>query len=80
MLAPFPSAVVIPVFFITYKGASGLDLDDTSISTAFAWAFGLGGGCALIMIPTVLPYIKKKVEQVFNEDGTLKKVSFHPCG
>ncbi|CAM9594103.1 unnamed protein product [Sphacelaria rigidula] len=67
------ATVAVNVFFITYKGASGLDLDDTSISTAFAWAFGLGGGCALIMIPTVLPYIKKKVEQVFNEDGTLKK-------
>lgn len=62
------------MFFIVYKGAKGLDLDETSLSTAFAYAFGVGGGCALIMFRTVLPYMRKNIAAKFNEDGTLKPV------
>lgn len=59
-----------------YKGAKGLDLDETSIGDAFAWALGLGGGIGLLMIPTVLPYMRRQIGAKFNEDGTLKPVSF----
>ena len=62
------------VFFIVYKGAKGLGLDDTTLSTAFAWAFGLGIGVGLLMIPTVIPYMKKQIAAKFNDDGTLKPV------
>lgn len=62
------------VFFIVYKGAKGLDLDETSLSTAFAYAFGVGGACAIAMFFTVLPYMRKKIAAKFNEDGTLKQV------
>lgn len=66
--------VAVNVFFIVYKGASGLDLDETTLGVAFAWALGLGVGCALFMIPTVLPYMRKKIGAKFNEDGSLKPV------
>ena len=65
---------VLPVFFFLYKGASSLDLDDTDIARALKWALGLGGGLALITIPTALPYIKRKVATSFNEDGTRRRV------
>ena len=62
------------MFFIVYKGAKGLGLDDTTLPVAFAYAFGLGGACGLIMIPTVLPYMRKNIAAKFNDDGTLKPV------
>ncbi|CAM9387816.1 unnamed protein product [Scytosiphon promiscuus] len=77
LIFPFlvTATVAVNVFFIVYKGAKGLDLDETSLSTAFAYALGLGCGCGLIMIPTVLPYMRKNIAAKFNEDGTLKPVS-----
>ncbi|CAN0056855.1 unnamed protein product [Ectocarpus sp. 12 AP-2014] len=69
------ATIAVNVFFIVYKGAKGLDLDETSLSTAFAWALGLGGGIGLLMIPTVLPYMRKNIAAKFNEDGTLKPVA-----
>eukprot|EP00178_Gracilaria_changii_P014785 TRINITY_DN4145_c0_g1_i1.p2 TRINITY_DN4145_c0_g1~~TRINITY_DN4145_c0_g1_i1.p2 ORF type:complete len:419 (-),score=59.75 TRINITY_DN4145_c0_g1_i1:269-1498(-) len=69
------ATVAVNVFFIVYKGAKGLDLDETSISDAFAWALGLGGGIGLLMIPTVIPYMKKQIDAKFNDDGTLKPVA-----
>lgn len=62
------------MFFIVYKGAKGLGLDDTSIGDAFAWALGLGAGMGLLMIPTVLPYMRRQIDAKFNDDGTLKPV------
>ena len=67
-------AMTTSVFFIVYKGAKGLGLDDTTLSTAFAWAFGLGIGVGLLMVPTVLPYMRKQIAAKFNDDGTLKPV------
>ncbi|CAM9387888.1 unnamed protein product [Scytosiphon promiscuus] len=77
LIFPFlvTATVAVNVFFIVYKGAKGLDLDETSLSTAFAYALGLGCGCGLIMIPTVLPYMRKNIAAKFNEDGTLKPVA-----
>lgn len=69
------ATIAVNVFFIVYKGAKGLDLDETSIGDAFAWAFGLGIGVGLLMIPTVLPYMRKQIGAKFNEDGTLKPVA-----
>lgn len=57
-----------------YKGAKGLDLDETTLTDAFAWALGLGVGLGLLMIPTVLPYMRKQIAAKFNDDGTLKPV------
>lgn len=62
------------MFFIVYKGAKGLDLDDTDLDVAFAYAFGLGGGIGLLTIPTMIPYMRRMVNEKFNEDGTLRKM------
>ena len=40
--------VVVNVFFMVYKGAKFLALDDTPLETCFAYAFGIGGGVGLI--------------------------------
>lgn len=64
------------MFFVVYKGASGLGLDDTSLSTAFAWALGLGVGIGLLMIPTVIPRMKRTIAAKYNADGTLKPVRY----
>ncbi|CBJ33038.1 high affinity phosphate transporter, probable [Ectocarpus siliculosus] len=69
------ATIAVNVFFIVYKGAKGLGLDDTTIPVAFAWALGLGGGVGLAMIPTVLPYMRRNIAAKFNEDGTLKPVA-----
>lgn len=58
-----------------YKGAQSLDLHKTGALTAATWALGLGGGMALLVIPTALPVMKKNVIKIYNEDGTLKVVS-----
>lgn len=62
------------VFFIVYKGAKGLDLDDTPIGEAFAWAFGLGIFFGLVAICTMVPFMRKEVDKKFNEDGSRKVV------
>ncbi|CAN0494590.1 unnamed protein product, partial [Ectocarpus sp. 12 AP-2014] len=67
--------VAVNIFFIVYKGASGLGLDDTSVGMAFGWALGLGALCGLAMYPTVLPYMRRNVKAKYNEDGTLKPVA-----
>lgn len=71
-----PLSLSFTVFFIVYKGAKGLDLDETSLETAFAYALGLGIGLGVIMIPTVLPYIKRRIDTEYNEDGTQKPVRY----
>ncbi|CAN0424093.1 unnamed protein product [Pylaiella littoralis] len=74
------ATIAVNVFFIVYKGAKGLGLDDTSLRTAFAYALGLGGATALLMVPTVLPHMRKSIALKFNEDGTLKPVRFNWTG
>lgn len=50
-----------PVFFIVYKGTKGLDLDEISFKVAFAWALGLGVVCTVVVMFTVLPYMRKDI-------------------
>ena len=70
------STITINTFFIIYKGAKGLGLDQTSLEIAFAVAFGAGGICALITVPLV-PKLKKYVENKFlnNNAGEIEMVS-----
>ena len=51
--------VSLNTFFIIYKGAKGLDLDETPLNVACAWAFGIGGVSGLAIIP-FLPAISQK--------------------
>tara|TARA_B000000475_G_scaffold265228_1_gene253582 strand:- start:636 stop:2186 length:1551 start_codon:yes stop_codon:yes gene_type:complete len=43
--------ITLNSFFIIYKGAKGLGLDDTPFNTAAALSFGIGGGCSILIIP-----------------------------
>ena len=61
------STVCINVFFIVYKGAKFLKLNETPIETAFAYAFGLGGGVGLLSL-TIVPYLHKLAEQTFIDE------------
>ena len=61
------STVCINVFFIVYKGAKFLKLNETPIETAFAYAFGLGGGVGLLSL-IIVPYLHKLAEQTFIDE------------
>ena len=49
-------------FFIIYKGAKGLELDETPLDVACAWAFGIGGVSAVLVIPFI-PKISNNVRE-----------------
>ena len=49
------------IFYIIYKGAKGLGLDDTPLDIACIWSFGIGGIIGLTTIPFI-PYIKNKIK------------------
>ena len=59
-------------FFIIYKGAKGLDLDETPLDVACAWAFGIGGISGILVIPFI-PKIsenaKKSIENGNNNNN-----------
>lgn len=59
--------VSLNAFFIIYKGAKGLDLDETPLNVACAWAFGIGGVSGLAIIP-FLPAISQKAENAINNN------------
>mmetsp|Transcript_30245 Transcript_30245/g.47642 ORF Transcript_30245/g.47642 Transcript_30245/m.47642 type:complete len:529 (+) Transcript_30245:79-1665(+) len=59
--------LVVYIFFIIYKGAKGLGLDDTSLNLALALSFGIGGGVTLIVSPFYLPWLKKNIDASFEE-------------
>tara|TARA_Y100000992_G_scaffold300030_1_gene267855 strand:- start:1599 stop:3074 length:1476 start_codon:yes stop_codon:yes gene_type:complete len=44
------SCVTLNTFYIIYKGAKGLGLNDTPFGIACAWSFGLGGGAGLLSL------------------------------
>lgn len=61
------------VFFIVYKGAQCLDLDDTPAEVTFPWALGLGIASGLLTIPTIAPHIRRIIDERYYEDGTPKR-------
>ena len=66
--------VTLNSFFIIYKGAKGLDLDETPLNVACAWAFGIGGASGLAIIP-FLPSISQKAENaITNNKVTTEEV------
>ena len=62
--------VSLNAFFIIYKGAKGLDLDETPLNVACAWAFGIGGASGLAIIP-FLPSISQKAENAINNNKVI---------
>lgn len=63
--------VSLNAFFIIYKGAKGLDLDETPLNVACAWAFGIGGASGLAIVP-FLPAISEKAENTINNKNNNK--------
>lgn len=59
--------LIINIFFIVYKGAKFLELDNTPVGTACAIAFGIGGGCGIIAYFFVTPYILKTTDELFEK-------------
>tara|TARA_B100001093_G_C26820535_1_gene1011690 strand:+ start:893 stop:2350 length:1458 start_codon:yes stop_codon:yes gene_type:complete len=65
------STMTINTFFIIYKGAKGLGLDNTPLGVAFAVAFGIGGASALITLPLV-PKLKKYVNDKLSNNNSIE--------
>jgi len=63
-------------FFIIYKGAKGLGLDDTSFDTACIISFSIGGISSLLITPFASS-IKKGVIKKFNNDNINGNDSMH---
>jgi len=57
----------INIFFIVYKGAKFLELDNTPVWKACAIGFGVGGGAAIISYFTIVPYIKKATDELYDK-------------
>ncbi len=58
------STLLINSFFIIYKGAKGLGLDEIEATTAVGYSFAIAGGGTILSIPLV-PIIRKKVNKKF---------------
>jgi solute carrier family 20 (sodium-dependent phosphate transporter) len=56
--------LLINSFFIIYKGAKGLRLDEIDVGTAIGYSFAIARGGALISVPLV-PIIRKRVNKKF---------------
>uniref|UniRef100_A0A6C0L0T0 Phosphate transporter n=1 Tax=viral metagenome TaxID=1070528 RepID=A0A6C0L0T0_9ZZZZ len=50
------STMTLNTFYIVYKGASGIGVDEMSIGEVVSWSFGLGGISTLAMIPLTKKY------------------------
>lgn len=59
--------LIINIFFIVYKGATFLKLDNTPLSTAFAISFGIGGGVGIISYFVAVPYILRTTEALYEK-------------
>lgn len=68
------STLTINSFFIIYKGAKGIGLDDIPLELAIGISFGIGGTIALISIPFI-PQIKHLVNKRYKLKQHLKNKS-----
>ena len=71
----------INIFFIVYKGAKFLELDNTPVWKACAIGFGVGGGAGILSYFLVVPYIKRTTDELYDkmqlekaETGSERKV------
>ena len=59
--------VTLNTFYIVYKGAKGIGLNEIPLEIACAWSFGLGSGSALLTIPIFKYYLQPFIENKLNE-------------
>ena len=62
------TTITLNTFYIIYKGASGINLDELPIIQVCYWSFGLGGLSTLIMIP-ITKYYQNKIKKKFEIDS-----------
>ena len=66
------STITLNTFYIVYKGASGIGLDEMPLVEVFSWSFGLGGISTLAMIPLTKKYqnyiINNNIEREISDD------------
>ncbi|CAM9108492.1 unnamed protein product [Ectocarpus sp. 6 AP-2014] len=63
--------IAVNVFVFVYKGAKSIHLDETSVLISLGWGLGLGGSVALVLAPTVIPALRRRVLKIYG-DGTRK--------
>lgn len=59
--------LTLNIFYIVYKGAKGMDLDDISLGEASIWSFSIGFGITLLTLPFI-PSIKTMIEDKFDPE------------
>lgn len=57
--------ITLNTFYIVYKGAKGIGLDEIPLSIACAWSFGLGGLSAICTVPLLTYYLNPVIENRF---------------
>jgi len=60
--------VVLNIFFVIYKGAVGLGLNQTPLKVALAFSFGIGVLITIIVSPIYIPWLKKSIDQSYIEN------------
>mgnify|MGYP001500832446 CR=1 FL=1 len=61
--------VTLNSYYIIYKGAKGLGLDDTPLGVATAWSFGIGalaGGIMIPVAPNLKNFVLEKMDKLSN--------------
>ena len=63
--------VTLNTFYIVYKGAKGIDLDEIPLDIACYWSFGIGIGMSLLIIPFIKRY-QEYIEDKLNNGNQLE--------
>lgn len=66
--------LLINSFFIIYKGAKGLGLDDIDVESAVGYSFLIAGSGSILSIPLV-PKIRKRVDKKFSRQVVASQTS-----
>lgn len=76
---PFIIAITLTlnIFYIVYKGAKGMDLDDISLGKASIYSFSIGFGITLLSLPFI-PKIKQMIEDKFDIEKQHKETDQNP--
>ena len=69
--------VTLNCFFIIYKGAKGLDLDETPLDVACAWSFGIGGVACILIIPFIPKMKANALQSINNKEIVASKEEEH---
>ena len=69
--------VTLNCFFIIYKGAKGLGLDETPLDVACAWSFGIGGVAGILIIPFIPKMKANALESINNKEIVASKEEEH---